>query len=237
MSNIKKFEYESNVISFEFEDGNNMINATEMAKPFKKLVADFLRLKNTKEYIGILENDRYGNSHIAKKKEILRVVKGGANLDLQGTWMNEKLALKFASWLAPQFEAWVYDRIHELLKTGKTEIENTPAQSIIKSLRLIADQLEAHDRDIETLKDDMRNVKDYVGDLEAKIASIDENYYSISGYCSLNLIDCPHDQALNWGKRATSLSNQKNRLIGKAYDAKYGEVNTYHIDILRKIIL
>ncbi|MEO1256856.1 MAG: KilA-N domain-containing protein, partial [Bacteroidota bacterium] len=42
-----------------------MVNATQMAKPFKgKLVADFLRLKTTKEYILLLE-ERYGDSHIA----------------------------------------------------------------------------------------------------------------------------------------------------------------------------
>lgn len=54
-----------------------MINATEMAKPFKKLVADFLRLKGTKSYIYALET-RYGNSHNVKR-EVLRVIQGGAN--------------------------------------------------------------------------------------------------------------------------------------------------------------
>lgn len=34
MSNITKFDYEGQSISFEFSDGNKMINATQMAKPF-----------------------------------------------------------------------------------------------------------------------------------------------------------------------------------------------------------
>ncbi|WP_421794764.1 KilA-N domain-containing protein [Haliscomenobacter sp.] len=64
---IIKFDYEGQHISFEFADGNKMINATEMAKPFKgKMVADFLRLKNTREYIELIE-ERYGNSHIAPR--------------------------------------------------------------------------------------------------------------------------------------------------------------------------
>lgn len=63
-----------------------------------------LRLKETKEYIQLLE-ERYGNSHIANR-EVLRVVKGGdAAEGLQGTWMDEKLALKFAAWLSPRFES------------------------------------------------------------------------------------------------------------------------------------
>ena len=104
---IKQFNYENNPVSFEFSDGNKMINATEMAKPFGKLVSGFLRTKNTKEYIKLLEN-RYVHSHIGR--EVLRVVKGGdaINQKLQGTWMDEMLALKFAAWLSPTFE--VFDK-------------------------------------------------------------------------------------------------------------------------------
>jgi len=234
MADIKKFEYEGHTISFEFEDGNKMINATEMARPFKKLIGDFLRLKGTKEYITKLQF-RYGNSHNEKNREVLRVIQAG-DAKLQGTWMDEKLALKFASWLAVDFELWVYDRIHELLTTGKTELKTRPTLNIIKSIRLIADQLEMHDRDIQLLKEDVQDIKDYVGDLEAKMLSIDENYYSVSGYCSLNGIDCPLEKAQKWGYNATKLSKQKYRPIGRAYDAKYGTINTYHIDILTQVI-
>lgn len=234
MSNIKKFEYEQHTITFEFSDGNKMVNATEMAKPFGKLVGNFLKSQHAKEYI-LLLNSRYSKWNNGDKKEVLRVVQGGEP-ELQGTWMDEKLALKFASWLSPEFELWVYDRIEELLKTGKTELDIRPSQSIIKSIRLIADQLEAHDKDIQKLKQDVGDIKDYMGDLEAKITSIDENYYSVSGYCALNGIDCPHDKALQWGIRASKLSNQVGRKKGKAYDAKYGAINTYHIEILKKII-
>ena len=108
--------------------------------------------------------------NIAQKKEVIRVVKGGdAKEGLQGTWMDEKLALKFAAWLSPEFELWVYDRIFELLITGKTELpEHRPAQGVIKSIRLIADQLESHEREIGEIKEDIGQIKDFVSDLEAK---------------------------------------------------------------------
>lgn len=230
MSNLKKFNYEGQDITFEFSDGNKMINATEMAKPFKgKFVADFLRLRGTKEYIGLLE-ERYGDSHVGDNRVVVRIVKGGDTTTKdtpQGTWMDEKLALKFAAWLSSRFELWVYDRIDELLKTGKTELPNyRPSNEIIKSIRLIADQLESHERNITEIKSDISEIKDYVSDLEAKITSIDEQYYSISGYCSLHNIHCPLDKARQWGYNATKLSNQQGAPVGKAYDAKYGEVNT-----------
>ena len=95
MSDVVKFDYKGQNISFKFSDGNKMINTTEMAKPFGKPVGNFLRLKETKEYIILLE-ERYSDLNIAK--EVLRVVKGGdASEGLQGTWMDEKLAPNFHS--------------------------------------------------------------------------------------------------------------------------------------------
>lgn len=238
MSNITKFDYDGVNISFEFSDGNRMINATEMAKPFQdKRMNNFLRSKQTKEYIQALEK-RYANLRIAQKREVLRVVKGGdATKGEQGTWMDEKLALKFAAWLSVEFELWVYDRIDELLKTGKTELPDySPSTELIRSIRLIADQLEFHGKEIGEMKEDISLIKGYVSDLEAKITSIDEQYYSVSGYCSLYGIPCPLDKAKGWGYSATKESNKKGIAVGKAYDAKYGSINTYHINILKDII-
>ena len=236
---IKKFNYEGKPISFEFSDGNKMINATEMAKPFKKKVNDFIRLNGTRDYILLLEarysDSRYGNSRNGKR-ETLRIIQGGSP-ELQGTWMDEKLALKFAAWLSPAFELWVYDRIQELLTTGKTEIpRHRPPSDIISALRLIVDKLEYQEQDIIELKEGLQEVKDYVGDLEAKITSHDENYYSVAGYCSLKNKPCTLQMAQEYGRQATTLSYQKGMPIGSCHDERYGKVGTYHKDILKEVI-
>ncbi len=233
---IQKFNYENTPISFEFKDGNKMINATEMAKPFGKLVAGFLRTKSSKEFIKLLEY-RYADLHIGR--EVLRIVKGGdaINDKLQGTWMDEKLALKFAAWLSPSFELWVYDRIQELLTTGKTELSNQrPTTDLIQAIRLIADKLENQQQDIEKNTDAIEDIKDAVAELEAKITSVDDNYYTIAGFCSLHKIPCPLHQAKDWGKKATALSRQQKMATGTAHDERYGKVRTYHQDILKQII-
>lgn len=112
MSDTIKFNYDGKVISFHFEDGNTMINATEMARPFGKRINNFLKSQHAKDFIKLLES-RYSKWSIGQNKperEVLRIIKGGSP-ELQGTWMDEKLALKFAAWLSPEFELWVYDRI------------------------------------------------------------------------------------------------------------------------------
>lgn len=82
-----------------------MINATEVAKHFGKLPADWLRLKETQDYINAVsrygnshnENSQYGNSH---SEELVRIKQGGK---YQGTWIHSKLAIMFARWLDANF--------------------------------------------------------------------------------------------------------------------------------------
>lgn len=237
MNSITKFEYEGNSISFEFSDGSKMINATEMLKAFpEKRINNFLRTKQTQQYILILQ-DRYAKKRIADNqpvREVLRVVKGGS--EQQGTWMDEILALKFAAWLSPYFELWVYDRIHQLLTTGRTELKQTPTSNVIKSIRLIADQLEEQAANIENNSNRIQDIEETVQELEAKILSVDEGYYTIAGYCSLHKIPCPLHKAKEWGKTATALSRQKNIPTGTAHDERFGKVRTYHREILEPII-
>lgn len=231
MSEITKFEYEGHNISFEFSDGNKMINATEMAKPFGKVVSGFLRLKSTQDYIVLLER-RY---QAEPGKETLRVVKGG-DPETQGTWMDEKLALKFAAWLAPEFELWVYDKIYELVTTGRVELPHYQPTGIIKGLRMIVEQLEEQEKFNLEVRQDIDFISERIEELEAKITSTDDNYYTIAGYCSLNKVPCPLHKAKEWGKAATALSRQRDVATGTAHDERFGKVRTYHQDILQEVI-
>ena len=234
MNDITKFNFEGHNITFDFADGNQMVNATQMAKAFGKPVGNFLRLVETKEYIALLE-ERYSDVNIAR--EVLRVVKGGdANDKLQGTWMHEKLALKFAAWLSPRFELWVYDKIQELLTTGQVQHPDFQPTGIIKSLRLIVEQLEKQEQFNDKVRTDLANTHERLDEIEAKITSVDAHYYTIAGYCSLIKKPCPLHHAKTWGKQATSMSRQKGIPTGTAHDERFGKVRTYHIDILKQVI-
>ncbi|MEM9888471.1 MAG: KilA-N domain-containing protein [Bacteroidota bacterium] len=165
----------------------------------------------------------------------MRIIKGG--LQYQGTWMDEKLALKFAAWLSPRFELWVYDRIYELLTTGQTKLEKTKTLPVIDALRLITDQLEAQAHLNTEVRQELDEVSERLQNIEAKITSTDQNYFTIAGYCSLHRIPYPLDKAKLWGKKATTFSRQQNIPTGVAHDERFGKVRTYHQDILKKVII
>jgi hypothetical protein len=118
--------YEGNEIEFTLEKNEKMmVNATEMAKPFDKQVSDFVRLDSTQAFIR--EYLKTGNSPFleeclnSRKSENSRFLGVEIETDLivskqkSGTWMHHVLALKFAAWLSPAFEVWVYKTIHQLL--------------------------------------------------------------------------------------------------------------------------
>lgn len=121
-TSIIKFDYNGTIIHFSKGD-NVMVNATEMAKPFGKLVGDWLRLKTTTEFADALSADMQ-----IPISALIQVVKGGNNE--QGTWMHEEIALEFARWLSPAFAIWCNKRIKELLQYGMTATQPTLEQMI-----------------------------------------------------------------------------------------------------------
>jgi len=110
-----EFIYQDVEIHFAFQnEGNVMVNATEMAKSFGKRVDDFTRLSSTENYINeVLEDLNLKNNHADvrdyKREDVINSNKK------RGTYMCDVLALKFATWLDVKFELWVYKTINNVL--------------------------------------------------------------------------------------------------------------------------
>lgn len=73
--------------------------------------------------------------------------------------------------------------------------------------------------------------------LQAKTAAVlgQSGYYSILAYANLNGKKVTLQEAGRFGKEATRLSQITNTSIGKIPDPRFGEVHTYHIDILKSV--
>lgn len=110
MNNQVVYDYKGSQISFINGD-SVMINATQMAKPFNKVPKDWLRTKQTQEFISTLSAVRQ-----ICPTQLVEVRQGNSTSYEQGTWMHEDVALEFARWLSPAFAIWCNDRIKELLK-------------------------------------------------------------------------------------------------------------------------
>lgn len=130
MSNTKVLSYQENPITFGI--GKDLwVNATEMAKPFSKQPKDFLRTQQAIDYCEALSRRLK-----CLPTDLLVVKNGGEN---SGTWMQQKLALRFAQWLSPDFSVWVDGMIEELLTNGTASLP----KDYPSALRALADSEEA----------------------------------------------------------------------------------------------
>lgn len=130
------FKYNGNNITFEMNsDENVMINATDMAKAFNKDVFGFLRLDSTKEYINAYcqTADLRSENEFTPNGKLIKVVNGGRN---NGTWMERSVALKFAAWLNPFFEVWVYKMIDQILFGEFVALKNKLKEAASRKARI-----------------------------------------------------------------------------------------------------
>ena len=113
-----EFIYQDTKINFLLGNEKNvMINANEMAKLFNKRVDVFLKAEPTKQFIKILELPPVGvSSEKFTREEIIKT-----NYR-HGTYFNRILALKFAAWLDPVFEVWVFSKIEDILFSGAKKV-------------------------------------------------------------------------------------------------------------------
>lgn len=211
-SSLKVFEYDGSAISFNLER-DIMINATQMAKPFGKETSQFLINQQTKDFIKVLEG-RLGNPS-------LEIRRGGTS---PGTWMHQKLALKFAAWLSPEFELWCFDRIEELLLDGATCVRpKTPTEALLESVQRMVDQ----ERRLDHVESDI---------LELKAATtVIPNFSTVAGYATFTRQMVNLQQAAIIGKKASKICRERGIEFGKVKHPWLGLVNTYPDEILKEV--
>lgn len=103
--------FEESAITFLVsKDNSMMVNATEMAKVFNANVGHFLANDSTEKFINSCLNNRNSDYLNVKTRDDLVIARQNS-----GTLMHRVLAIKFAAWLSPDFEVWVYSTIERLL--------------------------------------------------------------------------------------------------------------------------
>jgi hypothetical protein len=108
---VVHFIYDNQPVDFLSAGKDNvMVNATQMGKVFGRKVEAFVRNETTKSFINEClksENSRFLG--IESEEDLL------VSKQKSGTWMHRILALKFAAWLDPAFELWVYVTIDRMI--------------------------------------------------------------------------------------------------------------------------
>ena len=81
----------------------------------------------------------------------------------------------------------------------------------------------------------INQLADGMKQLESRMATHNEDYYTIAGYASLRGLNVDINRANMLGRKASNVSRKYGYEIGKVQDPRFGTVNTYHVDILKSV--
>jgi hypothetical protein len=107
-----------NGITIEVDPRTLMVNATQMCRAVGKLFGNYRRLDSTEEFLQELSSV----IHICITG-LIHTIQGGRP-ELQGTWVDWRVALHLAQWLSPAVQVQVTGWLGELMLTGRVELGN-----------------------------------------------------------------------------------------------------------------
>ena len=108
----------------------------------------------------------------------------------------------------------------------------TPEEFLLYSAQRLVEQAKA----IKAANARIDKVDERLLEVESKQMTIDQHHYTIIGYTNLmGIRGVSRDVAAGLGRKASAMSRKQGYHIGKEYDAKYGMVNTYHVDVLQEV--
>ena len=127
--------------------------------------------------------------------------------------------------------AWdVFDELEESYFNPMRNM--TPEEFLLYSAQRMVEQAKA----IKAANARIDKVDERLLEVESKQMTIDEHHYTIIGYANLTGgRGVGRDVAARLGRKASAMSRKQGYHIGKEYDAKYGMVNTYHVDVLQEV--
>ena len=127
--------------------------------------------------------------------------------------------------------AWdVFDELEESYFNPMKNM--TPEEFLLCSAQRMVEQARA----IKAANARIDKVDERLLEVESRQMTIDQHHYTIIGYANLTgTRGVNRDVAAGLGRKAAAMSRKQGYHIGKEYDAKYGMVNTYHVDVLQEV--
>ena len=236
------------IIAFESEDGEAYLEVTTDYDTVwltqAQLVELFQRNQSViSRHIGNIFKEGELDAAVVVAKFSVTQSEGGRTITREVAHYNLDVIIsvgyRVKSKRGVEFRQWATKILKQYLIEGyaisEYRIGNAPS-SLLDLFKMQVQLWERQELLNSEIQQDIKKIGEKIISIEAKIKSVDDHYYTIAGYCSLNKIPCPLHKAKAWGKTATSLSRQKQIATGTAHDERFGRVRTYHQDILSQVI-
>lgn len=139
---------------------------------------------------------------------------------------------------AKAFRRWVTNEVlPSIRKTGKYELQKD-SLTAMTLMRQQLDYLIEHEKQLREHKEKLENHETRINEIEGQINTVNKDYLSLAGYYALKkqVWGLSQVEASQIGKKLKKASELAGMPIIRIHDAKFGEVNGYHKDILAQIL-
>lgn len=195
--------YQGTQIAFEL-GSNVMVNLTDVAKAFpNKNLTNIVNSVEIKEYCNALSK-----LQICSFTDLLTVRKGAPELG-GGTWAHQKVALRVAQKLSPEFAVWVDSKLEELLTTGVTTVSNDD-EVIAQAMSVLQRRLDEKQQRVQILQGEVNQLQTHVEIIAPKAQYTDEILQSTTTY---TLTQVAHDLGLRSVHQLTTFLKDKGILF------------------------
>ena len=225
----KSFDYNGHSVPMTHcDNGIVYVNLTEVAKAFpNKNLTQIVNSQEIKEYCESLS--KLQNYSLA---DLLVVRRGGND---NGTWAHQKVALRVAQKLSPDFAVMVDTWIEELLTTGKVAIRPlTKSQQTLEAVKQLCEiaqqQVELEQRQIE-MESEQKLLAQKMSHIEEVVKP--NGFMSVMGFANIHHLNIGTKAAAAIGRLATKWCKKNFKQPERTRHERWGEVNTYPMEALR----
>lgn len=121
------------------------------------------------------------------------------------------------------------------IEVEKRYKSNVPAISSVEDLIILqATAMKELRQQVSMQAVTLQEQGDQIKEIAASIKTSPNEYYTVAGYASLQKLKIDVNKANLIGRKAVRLSKEYDVEIGKVSDPRFGQVNTYHLDVLKE---
>ncbi|WP_414545881.1 KilA-N domain-containing protein [Nostoc sp. CCY0012] len=205
------------------------VNGTQMCKANNKFLADYTKLKSTKQYLQALSNDM----KILISSLVIEVQGHGSE---QSTWIHPEIAIDLARWVSVEFRIWANRTLMKVIM----DIESVQQQSMtqVQLLAAIAQQMAEQE---QRLLEQKRQQTEILTRLKAVEIEQDRfntpcgHKYSVVGFANLQGLEISVKEASAKGRKASALCRKQNIEIERIHDPRFGRVGLYPESVLIEV--
>lgn len=226
----KTYDYEGYDVPMTRRDnGIVYVNLTEVARAFpNKNLSQIINSREIRDYCNVLaEIQNYSSA------DLLIVSKGG-DVSKQGTWAHQKVALRVAQKLSPDFAVQVDTWIEELLTKGNVAIRPlTKSQQTLEAVKQLCEiaqqQVELEQRQLE-MESEQKLLAQKVSHIEDVIKP--NGFMSVMGFANIHHLNIGEKAANSIGHLASKWCKRRGIKPEKVRCSRFGGVNTYPMEAL-----